>query len=70
MINHIVSLFKLQLKFEEKDKEVLLEGKKDEEVKGQDKKKIKNMLNREKRVDIKRIVVHLHKSFILTNEII
>jgi len=26
------------LKFEEKDEEVLLEGKKDEEVKGQDKK--------------------------------
>jgi len=65
LINYIVPLFKMQLKFEEKDNEVFPKGKKDEEVKDQGKKVLENMLNRERKVNIKRIVVHLHTSLMI-----
>jgi len=65
LINYIVPLFKMQLKFEEKDNEVFPKGKKDEEVKDLGKKVLENILNRERKVNIKRIVVHLHTSLMI-----
>jgi len=55
----------MQLKFEEKDNEVFPKGKKDEEVKDLGKKVLENILNRERKVNIKRIVVHLHTSLMI-----